>query len=210
MRNKSSKKVVVISGGAGYLGSSIRHLLEEKGFIVLALDKKTVDITVSEAVREAAKRIKTKYGVIEAVIHAASAKLIRKPLLTQSRRDFENQFSVNVSGAFNLFKYFVPLLSDRGTIIGITSGALDLGTNSPSGSYLPAKAALRGILNILRKELSEKSFRVFEVAPAFMPGGLNRDIPKAAIEFIQKRSKPEDTTTPEEISKKILEMIESG
>ena len=209
MKTKLSKKVVVISGGSGYLGSFITHLLKERDFVVLVLDKKTVDITDAKAIRLAAKKIKAKYGAIEAVIHAASAKLIRQPVLSQSEKDFKSQFSVNVLGAFNLFKYFCPIISKGGAIIGITSKSIDADKNSPSGSYIPAKYALRGLLNILREELSQQSVRVYEVAPAFMPGGLNGDIPKKILEFIQKKSKSEAMTTPEEISKKILEMIDS-
>lgn len=209
MKTKLSKKVVVISGGSGYLGSFISHLLREQGFTVLVLDRKTVDVTDTKEIRLAAKKIKAKYGSVETVIHAASARLIRQPILTQSRKDFEAQFSVNVLGAFNLFKYFCPIISRGGAIIGITSKSIDTEKYSPSGSYVPAKYALRGLLNILKRELSEQSIRVYEIAPAFMPGGLNSDIPKKVVELIKNKSKPEEITTPEKISNIVLGMIKS-
>lgn len=219
---KEIKKIAVISGGAGYLGSIIARKLADNGFIVVAITKTAkaaadiiknefvhyiiADITNTEAIEKTAEEVKNRFGQVSAIIHAASAPLVRKPVLAQSRENFESQLSVNVSGAFNLFKFFCPLALPGSALIGITSRAIDSSAvHSPSGSYIPAKYALRGLLRVLSKELKEH--RVYAVAPAFMPGGLNRDIPEAAVEFIRKKSSPKEITDPEEVAKVIFDLI---
>ncbi|MDO8743458.1 MAG: SDR family oxidoreductase [Candidatus Azambacteria bacterium] len=220
----SNKKIAVISGGAGYLGSAIARKLAGNGFTVVAITKTnktatdiiknefinyvTADITDTESIKKIAEEVKNRFGKVSAVIHAASAPLVREPLLSQSLKDFQSQLSVNIVGAFNLFKSFYPIILPGGTIIGITSKAADTGAaHSPSGSYIPAKYALRGLLRVLSSELKEQSILVCGVAPAFMPGGLNRDIPKAVVEFIKKKSSPEEITSPEEVAEVIFDII---
>lgn len=221
---KETKKIAVISGGAGYLGSVIARKLAGNGFIVIAITKtnKTgvdviknkfihyivADITDTKSVKKIVKEVQNRFGKISAIIHAASAPLVRKPILAESREDFESQLLVNVTGAFNLFKFFCPIVLSGGAIIGIISKAADTGAaHSPSGSYVPAKYALRGLLRVLSSELKEQSIMICGVAPAFMPGGLNRDIPKKIIEFIKKKSLPEAITRPEEVAETILNLI---
>ncbi len=202
---KETEKIAVISGGAGYLGSAIARKLSDRGFVVVII---SIDITNTAEVEKIAKEIKNQFGKISTIIHAASAPLVRKPILAESREEFESQLSVNVIGAFNLFKFFCPMVVSGGAVIGITSQAINGGaTHSPRGSYIPAKCALRGLLRVLSQELREQSIRVYGVAPAFMPGGLNRDIPKAAIEFIKKKSSPEEITSPKEVVDTILDII---
>lgn len=205
------------------MGSIIARKLADNGFIVVAITKTAkaaadiiknefvhyiiADITNTEAIEKTAEEVKNRFGQVSAIIHAASAPLVRKPVLAQSRENFESQLSVNVSGAFNLFKFFCPLALPGSALIGITSQAISSGAaHSPSGSYIPAKYALRGLLQVLSKELN-KEHRVYAVAPAFMPGGLNRDIPKAAVEFIKKKSSPEEITGPEEVAEVIFNLI---
>jgi len=224
---KETKKIVVISGGTGYLGSAIVRKLSRCGFVVVIItrdDKEksgfvnndfihyvAADITNTKLVEKIAKEVKNRFGKISAIIHAASAPLVRKPLLAESNKDFESQLLVNVTGAFNLFKFFCPIVSSGGAVIGITSQAINSGVpHSPSGSYIPAKYALRGLLRVLSNELKEQSIRVYDVAPAFMPGGLNRDIPEKALEFIKKKSSPKEITSPEKIAGKILSLINDG
>lgn len=227
MKNAASNqnnKVVVISGGTGYLGSFIARKLADCGFVVMVItrdNKKNAefinnnsvhyiaaDITNTESVEKIAEEVKNRFGKVSAIIHAASAPLVRKPILAESREDFESQLSVNATGAFNLFKFFCPIVLSGGAVIGITSRAIDSRVmHSPSGSYIPAKYALRGLLRVLSSELREQSIRVYGVAPAFMPGGLNRDIPKTAVEFIKTKSLPEEIASPEEVADTILDLI---
>ena len=218
----SNMKIVVISGGTGYLGKKIIQVLTETNLAVIAIgldnhndfaDNDLVyvvqaDITDFQIIKKIAEDIENKFGKIFAIIHAASAPLIRKPLLDLSDTDFNLQIQVNVAGGFNLFRSFYPLIEKDGAIIGIMSQAINPDAPvTPSGSYLPAKYALRGILKVLTAECQKKSTRVYGVLPAFMPGGLNSDLPKSIIEFIQKKSESSDITDPEKVARVIKDLV---
>lgn len=225
MKDDSVKKsgIVIISGGSGYLGSAIAQKLINCGFVVVSLDRTTklnssknrtnkyhikTNITVEKSVEKASHLILKKFGKVTALIHCASAPLVRKPLLMESFSEFNSQFSVNAIGAFNFFKYFNQILRDKAVIIGITSKAIEPGRKtSPVGSYIPSKYALKGLLRVLSDELQDKSVRVYAVAPAFMPGGLNSDIPKQAMELLTKKTSGKDITSPDEIASVVLDII---
>lgn len=202
-----NKKVAVISGGSGYLGKAIVQKLKETDFEVADISRSAgTDITDSQAVRRSAEKIKKKYGKVSVLIHAASAPLIRKPVLDLSKEDFDSQISVHLTGAFYFFKYFSPLLVSGGVIIGITSKAIELESpHQPLGSYLPAKYALKGLLRVISHELKNRLIRVYEVAPGFMPGGLNKDLPTLVQEFIKHQNKK--VADPEEIAEEIIKLI---
>jgi len=215
------KEVVVISGGVGFLGSFVVKQLIGRGFLVVIIDKNgdsttleskeavfiKSDITDIQAVEKASKEIKDRFGSVSAVIHAASAPIIRQTLLEESLSEFESQFLVNVKGAFNLFKYFCPIISAGGAIIGITSKYIEPDAISlPVGSYVPAKMALRGLLRTLSKQI--EGIRVYAVSPAFMPGGLSADLPEKIMEFIKKKSEPSQITNTKEVSDVILKLID--
>lgn len=205
MKQKSSEKVVVISGGSGYLGNSIAKLFKKSGFTVLNVD---IDITKRGEVKEFSDRVINRYGQIYCIIHAASAPLVRKFILSGTENDFRSQFSVNVTGAFYLFQNLSSVLIPGGAIIGITTKAIEPGTPySASGSYVPAKYALRGLLRVLSNELKDRSIRVYALSPAFMPGGLNQELSKGIKEFIIRKSAPGDITNPTEVAEFLLELV---
>ncbi len=220
-------KVVVITGGTGYVGSVIARTLYEAGYVPVVLTRSlvtqmhpgvrqsiryvTADITDMQSLRDAAQQVELEYGKVYALIHAAAAPLVRKPFLALTTDEAAAQFAPQTTGAFQFFKLFVPLLRDSGQVIGLTTVALEPGaTYAPSGTYVAAKAALRGMLRTLTHELAERSITVTALAPAFMPGGLNGDMPEAVIEFLTKKSAPEDVTTPQEVAKTVLAVLAGG
>jgi NAD(P)-dependent dehydrogenase (short-subunit alcohol dehydrogenase family) len=212
---KNAKKVAVISGGAGYLGSAVANEFIRNDFFAVAIDRehcrmantenmefKGVDISDAFAVQKIAEEIKAEFGEIFALVHVASAPLVRRPVLSLSEEDFKSQFLVNVFGGFHLFKYFLEMVKDNGAIIGVTSSSILSGiVHSQNGSYVSAKYGLQGLLHSL---ISEVSSRVYSVAPAFMPGGLNGDMPEIVREFVIKKGRKEDRTNPNDVARAIL------
>ncbi|MDO8492545.1 MAG: SDR family oxidoreductase [bacterium] len=223
--SRQDNKVVVISGGAGYLGNFIVKKLAKSGFTIVVIGRSgkknnadfinnnvvhyiKADITNESAIWKAAEEVKKKFETVFAIIHATSGRIIRRSVLELSYGEFKSQFGVNVFGAFNLFKNFYSIISDDGVVIGITSRAIDIGVPpSSSGSYIPAKYGLKGLLRVLSAELKKRSIRVYAVAPAFMQGGLNDDIPKSVTEFIRKKSQPGEITEPGDVADLILSLL---
>lgn len=201
------KKSIIVSGGKGYLGKTISQTLEKAGFNII---NERIDLTDEIAVSRYAQKVRSEFSDIWGIIHTASAPLVRKKVLDGSIADFGAQFSVNVLGGFNLFKYFMPMVLPGGFIVGITSQSIESKTtHQNSGSYIPAKLALRGLLKVLSKELDAQRIRVYAIAPAFMPGGLNKDLPETVVDFISKKSSKEDMCSPQEVSDLIVKLAEN-
>lgn len=222
MSRTIENKNVVISGGSGYLGSAIVKELINSGFTVISLDRTKIptrqrnsavryiqtDITSARSVKKACNLISKKFGTVSTLIYSASAPLVRKGILDESVSDFKSQFDVNVMGAWNLFRACNVLLDTDSVIIGITSQAIEPSRPISSvGSYIPAKYALRGLLRVLSGELRQKRTRVLAIAPGFMPGGLNSDMPLQVMELLKNKMSKEDMVYPEEVASLVVGAI---
>ena len=199
MEEKKQKPLAIITGGSGYVGTAITAALAAKGWSVVSLSRTSrplegattyeCDVTREEKVRDAVKKIVETHGTIRACIHAAASPLERKSLLAVSDSSFKASFATSVDGAFFLAKAAAPHIEESGVFIGLTTEALEPGRPlPPMGAYAPVKYALRGLLRVLASELGPKGVRVNAVAPGFLPGGLNSDLPKAALDFLAKKT----------------------
>jgi len=201
-------KTIVIAGSSGYIGRAITAQFRDAGWSVIGISRRGdtgCDITDDEQVRREFAMIQGEHGGITACIHAAAPRLVRKPLLELASEEFVGQLEVAAKGAFNVFKNAVPLLRDNGALIGITTAALRPGRLERVGSYIPAKYALRGVLRVLSQELSPKA-RVYAIAPGFLPGGLNGDLPSEVREFLSSKLAP--TEALGDIARLAQELIE--
>ena len=198
------ERIIVISGGSGFVGSAISLELITKGWKVvsLALSKKEIpgidvyecDICDASSVRQAIAEITAK-GKLYACIHAAASPAVRKPLLSLSTGEFRADIDIALIGAFNLAKETLQHMQTNGAFIGITTASLEDKVPTKSvGSYIPAKAGLRGFLRTLAQEIQSDNLRVNAIAPGFIPNGLNRDLPEAIRSFIAKKVDPENST----------------
>jgi NAD(P)-dependent dehydrogenase (short-subunit alcohol dehydrogenase family) len=188
------KPLAVISGGTGYIGAAVTQELTASGWEVAVLSRRAnpglyeCDVTDEQAVRETIAAIVQKFGKIDACIHAATVPLKRVGLLSVSPTEFELDIHTAARGALLLAKECMPHMEHGATFIGITSQAIEPGLVQPLGTYLPAKYALRGMLRVLASETREAGICVYAVAPSFLPGGLNSDLPEKVQNFIALKS----------------------
>lgn len=201
-----SPKIAVIAGASGYLGQAISQKLSTAGYSVIAVDhSSSCDVTDQEALVTKAKEV-SDLGRIAMIIYAASAPLVRKKLLDLSLDEFNSQLNVNLLGAYNFFKAFVPYLQSGSQLLAITTASLEPEqVLVKSGSYLPAKAGLRAMLRILATELVESGIEVTAIAPGFMPGGLNADLGTTGLAIISSKTDV-TVTTPEQVSELIVRL----
>lgn len=199
MNEKKEKKLIIISGGNGYLGSAVAKKFTESEWTVATLSRNkdtanplsyACDITDDASVASAVKSIVDTHGLIHACVHAASEAVDGKTkLLDVPPAIFDTQISIAVKGAFIFAKTAIPYMTQGSAFIGITSALIEPGvTLSPMGAYISAKYALRGFLRSLAPEVNSQGIRVYAVAPGYLPGGLNRGIPEALITFLGKKS----------------------
>jgi NAD(P)-dependent dehydrogenase (short-subunit alcohol dehydrogenase family) len=114
-------------------------------------------------------------------VNAGIAKNV--PLAEPSENVFDEQFDINVKGAYFIFQKALPLLNDGASIILNTSVVDNRGTPGTS-AYAATKAVLRSLARTATAERAGPGIRVNTVAPGSIVtpiwGGMG--LPKETVE----------------------------
>lgn len=192
------ERYVLITGGSGYVGSAVACMLVEAGFKVFNLGRNTdtvsdmetvpCDLSDTQKIRTVCESILEKNGPPEALVHMASAPTTRKALEDATETEVAHEFAIAVDALKILTDNFVPSMKDGSTIIGVTTASLEKDTPEKNiGAYIPAKQKMRNLLKELHEKWEDVGIRVFAVAPSFLPGGLNKDIPEGVRKLLARK-----------------------
>jgi NAD(P)-dependent dehydrogenase (short-subunit alcohol dehydrogenase family) len=108
-------------------------------------------------------QVAEKLGKIDVLfVNAGVAKFA--PLADTSESSYDEQFDINIKGAYFTIQKALPLLNDGASIILNTSVADRKGTVGTS-AYSATKAALRSLARTAAAELAGRGIRVNTVAP---------------------------------------------
>src|SRR5215470_2116034 len=202
-------KVAVITGGNSGIGlATAKRLLEEGAKVaisgrnqktleeatrtlgkdVLVVKADTAQLSETERLLNA---VNDRFGKIDVLfINAGVAKFA--PLTDTPEALFDEQFDINIRGAYFTIQKAVPYLNDGASIILNTSVAGSTGFPNTS-AYSATKAALRSLARTAAAEFAGRSIRVNAVAPGpivtpiFGRTGLPQEaIDDFAKEIIQK------------------------
>jgi NAD(P)-dependent dehydrogenase (short-subunit alcohol dehydrogenase family) len=174
-------KVAVVTGGNSGIGLATAKRLQEEGarVAISGRSKKTLDEAVRKigngvlAVQgDVAKftdidklyaEVSQKLGKIDVLfVNAGVAKFV--PLAETSEGVYDEQFGINIKGAYFTIQKALPFLNDGASIILNTSVAGSTGTVGAS-AYSATKAALRSLARTAAAELVGRGIRVNAVAP---------------------------------------------
>ncbi|HEY7758771.1 MAG TPA: SDR family oxidoreductase [Burkholderiales bacterium] len=178
---KLQDKVALITGGTTGIGLAAAKLFHAEGARVFVTGRSEagiaearkqlppeVEVLPSDAadladVQALAGTLKTRAGRIDVLfVNAGIARFL--PIESVTPQAFDEQFGVNVRGAYFTIQQILPLMSSGGSIVLTTSVAADLGTASTS-VYSATKAALSSLARTLANELAPRGIRVNEVSP---------------------------------------------
>ena len=174
-------KVALVTGGNSGIGLATAKRLQDEGarVAISGRSKKTLDEAVraigngvvavqadvaklSEVDRLYAE-VSQKLGKIDVLfVNAGVAKFA--PLAETTESTYDEQFDVNIKGAYFTIQKALPLLNDGASIILNTSVADSTGTAGAS-AYSATKAALRSLARTAAAELVGRGIRVNAVAP---------------------------------------------
>jgi len=184
-------RVIIITGGSGFLGKQYTRALEEAGAIVANFDvDTTVDVRDEESVRASVGAVMSRYGRIDGLITNAAA----NPAADRSSAAdawapyhlfpadlFRNEIDLNLVGAFLVAREVSKVMMEarQGSIIFIGS---DLGVIGPTNSiyaegkfkdiaYGVSKAGILGLTRFFAAFLGSYNVRV----NALVPGGMFRN-----------------------------------
>ncbi|HEV2493812.1 MAG TPA: SDR family oxidoreductase [Terriglobia bacterium] len=174
-------KVAVVTGGSSGIGLATAKRLQEEGakVAISGRSKKTLDeavkaigngvVAVQSDVSKLADldklyaEVSRKLGKIDVLfVNAGVAKFA--PLAETSESLYDEQFDINIKGAYFTIQKALPLLNDGASIVLNTSVVDSTGTAGAS-AYAATKAALRSLARTAAAELVGRGIRVNTVAP---------------------------------------------
>jgi NAD(P)-dependent dehydrogenase (short-subunit alcohol dehydrogenase family) len=174
-------KVAVVTGGNSGIGLATAKRFQEEGakVAILGRSRKTLDEAVKTigngvvAVQgDVAKltdldklytEVSQKLGRIDILfVNAGVAKFV--PFAETSESAYDEQFDINIKGAYFTIQKALPLLNHGASIILNTSVVDQKGTAGAS-AYAATKAALRSLARTTAAELAGRGIRVNTVAP---------------------------------------------
>jgi len=174
-------KVAVVTGGNSGIGLATAKRLQEEGARVAisgrsreTLDEavKTIgngviavqaDVSKLGDLDELYAEVSQKLGKIDVLfVNAGVAKFA--PLAETSESTYDENFDINVKGAYFTIQKALPVLNDGASIILNTSVADSKGSVGAS-AYAATKAAMRSLARTAAAELVGRNIRVNTVAP---------------------------------------------
>lgn len=197
-------KVAVVTGGNSGIGLATAKRFQEEGarVAISGRSRKTLDEAVKtigngvlavqadvsklDEVDKLYAEVSKKLGKIDVLfVNAGVAKFA--PLAQTSESTYDEQFDINIKGAYFTIQKALPLLNDGASIILNTSVADSKGTAGAS-AYSATKAALRSLARTAAAELAERGIRVNTVAPGpiVTPIFERTGLPKEAVDEFAK------------------------
>jgi NAD(P)-dependent dehydrogenase (short-subunit alcohol dehydrogenase family) len=177
---KLDNKIAVITGGTTGIGLATAQLFIKEGAKVIVTGRNpetldqakkilgsgadviAADTSDLKAVEQLFKTIAERYKKIDALfVNAGVAKFA--PLPQSTPEFFDEQFNVNVRGAYFTVQHAVPLIADGGAILFTASMVTSI-AEPMSSVYSATKSALRSFGRTLAAELAPR-IRVNTVSP---------------------------------------------
>lgn len=215
-------KVIVVTGGAGEIGSAIcRRLVEEEAAVVMAdiADGRAIaadikkakrgnkivfvkaDVTLEKDMAKMAAAALKHFGRIDALINNAGL-FTALPWDELTYDEWKKRMRVNVDGAFLATKAVVPAMREqgKGKIINIGSDTVWMGTPG-FAHYVTSKAAILGFTRALAHELGPQGITTCYVTPTLLDTpGTRAAFPQGHFDYVLSHTPIGKLETPEDIN----------
>ena len=174
-------KVAVVTGGNSGIGLATAKRLQQEGarVAIAGRSRKTLDeaarelgdgvlavqadVAMAEELDRLFAEVSQKLGKIDVLfVNAGVARFA--PLAATPESAYDEQFNINIRGAYFTIQKALPLLNDGASIVLNTSVAGSKG-QPDSSAYAATKAALRSLARTTAAELTGRGIRVNAVAP---------------------------------------------
>lgn len=177
-------KVALVTGASSGLGAAVAQLFAARGAKVFGVARDaermatvfedvpggayaSVDISSSDACRDAVAQCVDKFGRLDALINVAGFHQMRHTA-SVTDEDWDKDLAVNLNGPFFLCRAALPhLLEAGGNIVNVASIAGIEGEVYSAG-YCAAKHGLVGLTRALAIEFTSERLRVNAVCPGGM------------------------------------------
>jgi NAD(P)-dependent dehydrogenase (short-subunit alcohol dehydrogenase family) len=174
-------KVAVVTGGNSGIGLATANRFQQEGarVAISGRSRKTLDeavkkigngvLAIQADVAKLAEldklytEVSQKLGKIDVLfVNAGVAKIATIAQMSESM--YDEQFDINIKGAYFTIQKALPLLNDGASII-LNTSVVDSKGNIGTSAYAATKAALRSLARTAAAELAGRGIRVNTVAP---------------------------------------------
>ncbi|KQP11964.1 SDR family NAD(P)-dependent oxidoreductase [Pseudorhodoferax sp. Leaf267] len=225
----ATRKVCVVTGSSSGIGAATARLYAAQGWDVainysrepapaeevaqqcrdLGAEVLVVkaDVSSDADCRRLAAQVQARWGRADVLVNnAGTTRFVPlKDLDGLQAEDFQRIYAVNVVGAYQMTRAFVPLLEQHpvAAVVNVSSIASFMGTGS-SIAYMASKGALNAMTVGLARALGPK-IRVNAIAPGlvdspWLRNGLGEVAYEKAVDSYKQRAALADVITPEDIA----------
>ena len=197
-----SKRVAVVTGGIGGLGTEICRTLAQAGRTVIAVDLDgreeriaafrqeveghdvhfaMADVADYQSCGALVRDIENRHGSLDILVNNAG--ITRDSTLRKMGRDqWDAVLDVNLGSAFNLCGHAVAGMQARGfgRVVNISSVSGQTG-NFGQTNYAAAKAGLHGFTMSLAREVATKGITVNSVSPGYIETAMTGAMPTEVL-----------------------------
>lgn len=180
-------KVVVITGGAGGQGAAEANALTAEGAKVIAADVQDpvthladgvefhrLDVGSQESWAQLAEFVREEHGVVHGLVNNAGVTW-RERLMDVTIEDWDRVFRINVTGCLMGIQAMVPLMTEGGSIVNVSSRAGVSGYHAVA--YGTSKWAVRGLTRTASLELGGLGIRVNTLLPGYIDTPMSSSAP---------------------------------
>jgi NAD(P)-dependent dehydrogenase (short-subunit alcohol dehydrogenase family) len=157
-------RLVVVTGGTRGIGAAVAKRFTDQGDRVVALGRADCDVTDEAAVA----KVFASLGEVDVLVNNAGVSS-SAPLAKTSLTDWQNQLSVNATGAFLCTRAVLPgmLERDNGRVVTVASTAGKVGQRYTAG-YAASKHAAVGLTRAVAAEVAGTGVTANAVCPTFV------------------------------------------
>ncbi len=169
-------KIVLITGVNGGIGAATAKLFAKKGWHVIGIDNRKVelppwihhfikaDVSNTRAWEKVSAEIAKREGHIDALINNAAIQIC-KPLIKTTPEEWDTVMATNLRSVYLSIYYLHSLMRNRGGAIVNVSSVHAIATSANIAAYAASKGGLLALTRALSIELAPYKIRVNAVLP---------------------------------------------
>ena len=186
--NRLARKVCVITGAAGGIGSTSVQRFQDEGATVVGVDLTddapgdlalAVDVTDEDQVRELYARVRAEFGTIDVLFNNAGiSPTDDASVLDTTEEAWQRVQDVNLKSIFLCCKHGIPHLLETGggSVINTASFVAVMGAATSQISYTASKGGVLALSRELGVEFARRGVRVNALCPGPVDTPLLREL----------------------------------